>query len=236
MLYEFDSPGVMRILDSAGVDFAIFDLEHTGWDRGSLRTLYATGRGTSVYPITRVPRAEYTAIAGALDAGSRGVMAPMVETREQAQLLVQSSKYPPAGRRGFGVLFSDQLLDGPQALTEHTNRDSLVIAQIESTTGLENAEEIVAVPDVDVIWLGQFDLTLSLGIPGQFDHPTYRDAVDRLLEICRRNGKPLGQMIASTAEGAGLRERGFQVLAYCDVWVFENALREEMGHLRGRPA
>ncbi len=71
MLYEFDTPGTMRILAGAGVDFAIFDLEHTGWDAGSLRTLYATGRGTGVYPISRVIRAQYPLIATALDAGSR---------------------------------------------------------------------------------------------------------------------------------------------------------------------
>ena len=165
MLYEFDTPRVMRILAAAGVDFALFDLEHTAWDAGTLRTLYATGLGTGVYPITRVVRAQYTLIATALDAGSRGIMAPMLESADEARLLVESAKYPPLGRRGFGVIMSDELEGGPAGMTERANRENLVIAQIESPAGIENAESIVSVAGVDAVWLGQFDLSLSLGHP-----------------------------------------------------------------------
>jgi 2-keto-3-deoxy-L-rhamnonate aldolase RhmA len=84
-----------------------------------------------------------------------------------------------------------------------------------------------------VVWLGQFDLSLSLGVPGRFDDPTYLAAVDRLIEACRRHQRPLGQMIGTHADGAALRERGFQVLAYGDVLVFERAMREQMDALRG---
>jgi 2-keto-3-deoxy-L-rhamnonate aldolase RhmA len=83
------------------------------------------------------------------------------------------------------------------------------------------------------VWVGQFDLSLSLGVPGRFDDATYLAAVDRLIEVCRRHHTPLGQMIGTPAEGAALRDRGFQVLAYADVLVFERALREQMDALRG---
>ena len=232
MLFEFDTPRVMRILAASGVDFALFDLEHTAWDAGTLRTLYATGLGTGVYPITRVVRAEYTLIATALDAGSRGIMAPMLESADDARLLVESAKYPPIGRRGFGVIMRDELEGGPAAMAERANRENLVIAQIESPAGIENAESIVSVPGIDAVWLGQFDLSLSLGIPGEFGNPRFTEAVGHLLDVCRQNGKPLGQMIASTADGAASAALGFQILAYADVWVFENALRDEMGALR----
>jgi 2-keto-3-deoxy-L-rhamnonate aldolase RhmA len=232
MLFEFDTPRVMRILGAAGVDFALFDLEHTAWDAGTLRTLYAAGLGTGVYPITRVVRAQYTHIATALDAGSRGIMAPMVESADEARLLVESAKFPPVGRRGFGVIMSDELEGGPAAMADRANRENLVIAQIESPAGIENAESIVSVPGVDAVWLGQFDLSLSLGIPGEFGHPRFTEAVGHLLDVCRRNQKPLGQLIASTADGAAAAALGFQILAYADVWVFENALRDEMGALR----
>jgi 2-keto-3-deoxy-L-rhamnonate aldolase RhmA len=232
MLYEFDTPRVMRILASAGVDFALFDLEHTAWDAGTLRTLYSTGLGTGVYPITRVVRAQYTLIATALDAGSRGIMAPMLESADEARLLVESAKFPPVGRRGFGVIMRDELEGGPAAMTERANRENLVIAQIESPAGIENADSIVAVPGVYAVWLGKFDLSPSLGIPGEFTHPRFTEAVDHLLDVCRRHQKPLGQMIASTTDGAAAAALGFQILAYADVWVFENALRDEMGALR----
>jgi 2-keto-3-deoxy-L-rhamnonate aldolase RhmA len=232
MFYEFDTKGIMRLLASAGADFAIFDLEHTGWDAGSLRGMLAAGRSSGVYPIVRVNRVDPSLIGSVLDVGARGVMAPMIESKEQAQLLVASSKYPPEGRRGFGVVFSDQLKDGPAATAERTNRETAVIAQIETPAGIEAAESIVGVDGVDVVWLGQFDLTLSLGIPGEFRHPIYREAVEHLLAACRRAGKPLGQMIASAEEAVELRDRGFQLLAYADVWVFERALRRELNAVR----
>lgn len=232
MLYEFDTPGVMRILAGAGVDFAIFDLEHTGWDPGSMRAVLAAGRDTGVHPILRVVRAHYHLIAPALDAGAKGVMAPMVETADEAQMLVESAKYPPLGKRGFGVLYSDELAGGAAAIVEQSNRTGTVIAQIESATGLENADAIAAVEGVDVIWLGHFDLSLSLGVPGQFDHPDFVAAVDRLGKACRRQGKPLAQMVADVEQGRELRRRGFQVLAFSDIWIFESALRAGLADLR----
>jgi len=233
MLFEFDTPGVMRILASAGADFALFDLEHTSWDAGSLRRVLATGRGTGVHPLVRVVRAEYALIAPALDAGAGGVMAPMVESAEQARTLVESVRYPPLGRRGFGVIMSDELADGgPGGRAERGNRENVVIAQIESPQGIENAEEILAVPGIDVAWLGQFDLSLGLGVPGRFDHPTYLDAVDHLVRAAQARGIPLGQLVGSVEDGRAMRERGFQVLAFADVWVFERALRESLDGLR----
>ncbi len=160
-------------------------------------------------------------------------MAPMVESEQEARLLVESAKYPPLGKRGFGVLYSDELSEGAAALTERVNSETLVIAQIESADGIENADAIVAVPGVDVAWLGHFDLSMSLGLPGQFDHPDFTAAVEKLVAACRKADKPLGQMISTPAEGVALRARGFSVFAYADIWVFENALRDHMETLRG---
>jgi 2-dehydro-3-deoxyglucarate aldolase/4-hydroxy-2-oxoheptanedioate aldolase len=185
-----------------------------------------------VHPLVRVVRPEYALIAPALDAGSGGVMAPMVETAQQARVLVESVRYPPLGRRGFGVLMSDELADGPGARAERANRENVVIAQIESPQGIENAEEILAVPGIDVAWLGQFDLSLALGVPGRFDHPTYLEAVDHIVRAAGARGIPLGQLVGSVEDGRAMRERGFQVLAFADVWVFERALRESLDGLR----
>jgi 2-keto-3-deoxy-L-rhamnonate aldolase RhmA len=233
MMYEFDTPGIMRILRGAGAEFVIFDLEHTGWDAGTMRTLLATGRGTDVFPIVRVIRAHYHLIASALDAGAKGVMVPMVESGAEARLVVESMKYPPVGRRGFGVVYSDDLAEGPPNVVERANRETLAIVQIESTAGIENADDIIGTDGVDIIWLGHFDLSISLGVPGAFDHPKFTAAVEHLQAACRSHGKPLGQMITTQEEGLSLRERGFQILAYGDIWLFEQALRERLDALRG---
>jgi 2-dehydro-3-deoxyglucarate aldolase/4-hydroxy-2-oxoheptanedioate aldolase len=232
MLFEFDTPRVMRLLAAAGVDFALIDLEHTAWDAGSLRRTLAAGRATGIRTVTRVVRAQYPLIATALDAGSRGVMAPMVESADEARTLVESARYPPLGRRGFGVVMPDELEGGPAAAAERANHDTIVIAQIESAAGIEHADEILSVPGIDAAWVGQFDLSLSLGCPGEFEHPRYVQAVGRLLDACRRHDMPLGQLVASAEAGAAAAAQGFQLLAFADVWVFEGALRDGVAALR----
>jgi 2-dehydro-3-deoxyglucarate aldolase/4-hydroxy-2-oxoheptanedioate aldolase len=208
MLYEFNTPGICRILDGAGSGFAIFDTEHTGWDAGDLRATLAAARGSRVLPIVRVIRPLYHQIAPALDAGARGVMAPMVETEADARELVDASRYPPAGRRGFGLLYSDDLADGPPAAIERINDDVVVIAQIESALGIENLDAIAAVDGIDLFWLGHYDLSVTLGIPGRFDDPRFLEAVDRLLEVAARRDIPVGRMIATSQDAAPLPPPG----------------------------
>lgn len=232
MLFEFDTPAVMRIMAAAGADFALFDQEHTGWDAGAIRRVLATGRGTDVYPIVRVPRADRVLVAAALDAGAKGVMAPMIESAEQAELLVSAARYPPLGRRGFGVLHSDQLEGGPPAAVERANRETVVIAQIETVAGVHAAESIVAVPGVDAVWFGQFDLSLSVGRPGDFGDAEFRAASAHLIDVCARAGKPLGQLVGSRADAQAARDAGIRLIAYCDIWLFQGALRAELEALR----
>src|SRR5207237_4553251 len=120
-----------------------------------------------------------------------GLVVPLVSDAEQARLIVQWAKYPPAGRRGvaFGVAHDDyqggDLLDK----IRQANDELMIIAQIETAEGLNNVEKIAAVDGIDALWIGQFDLTTSLGIPGQFDRPEFQDATRRVIEACRVNGK-----------------------------------------------
>lgn len=234
MLYEFDTSGIMRILDATGVEFAIFDLEHTGWGPDTVRRLMATTRATAPWPMVRVARPHYHLIAGALDAGAMGVMVPMVETAEEARLVVESTKYPPVGRRGVGIVYPDDLSEGAAEWMERSNRETLVIAQIESVLGLENAESITSTPGVDVIWLGYYDLTSSMGIPGQFTHPDYLAAEKRLLSVCAEHGKPLAIMVTSEEQAREAVEKGYRVIAFGDIWVFEQALRGSVDTLKAR--
>lgn len=232
-LAEFYTPGLPRMLAAAGSDFILFDQEHTGVSLESLKPLIAAAHAAEVVPVVRVPATERFLVSSVLDAGAMGVMAPMVESAEQARTLVESVRYPPQGRRGFGVIMSDELADGgPGARAERANRENVVIAQIESPLGIANAAEILDVPGIDVVWLGQFDLSLGLGVPGRFDHPSYLDAVDHLVGVAQARGIPLGQLVGSIADGRAMRERGFQVLAFADIWVFERALRESLEGLR----
>jgi 2-dehydro-3-deoxyglucarate aldolase/4-hydroxy-2-oxoheptanedioate aldolase len=236
MVFEFRTPGIGRIAAAAGADFAIFDLEHTGWSEETLAMLVATSRAADLVPMARVPATQYHLLSRPLDVGAMGLMVPMVEGEDQARLIVQSAKYPPVGRRGaaFGVAHDDFAEGDILAKMREANAEGLLIAQIETAAGVENVERIAAVDGIDVLWIGHFDLTNSLGIPGQFDHPDYLRAVDLVLNATEKYRKAAGFMVASPEEGRAKLARGFRILAYWgDLWIYQQALQRGIDQIRG---
>lgn len=234
-VFEFNTTGIARIAAEAGAEFAVFDMEHNGWSLESIRTLIATSRCTRMLPLVRIPATEYHFVARVLDIGAMGVMVPMVQTREQAQLIVESAKYPPQGRRGaaFGVAHDDYSGGDIVAKMRSANDELLLIAQIETSQGVENVEEIAAVDGVDVLWIGHFDLTNSLGIAGQFTHPRFLDAVERVLQACRRHDKIPAFMAGDVENGKTLLAQGFRMLAYGgDIWLYQQAVRQGVDALK----
>ncbi|HEX5444079.1 MAG TPA: aldolase/citrate lyase family protein [Pirellulales bacterium] len=228
-VFEFNTTGIGRIAAEAGAEFAVFDMEHTGWSVETIRMLIATTRPTEMIPFVRIPATEYHFIARALDMGAMGVMVPMVETTHQAEAIVAAAKYPPVGRRGaaFSVAHDDYTGGDIVEKIESANRQGLVIAQIETAAGVHQVEEIAAVPGIDVLWVGHFDLSNSLGIPGQFDHPDFKGALVRILDACRRHDKVPGFMAGDVAAGRSLLDQGFRMIAYGgDLWIYQAALRE----------
>lgn len=235
MVFEFSTTGIGRATAEAGADFLIFDQEHNGWSVETIRMLTATTRSADLAPFVRVPATQYHLMARVLDVGAMGLMVPMVETEEQARLIVQSAKYPPVGRRGagFGLSHDDYVESDILEKMASANQEGLLIAQIETALGVENVDRIAAVEGIDVLWIGHFDLTNSLGIPGQFTHPEYLRCVERVLEACRRHGKAPGFMVADVETGKRLLAQGFRILAYWgDVWLYKQALRLGLAGLR----
>ncbi len=233
-IFEFNTTGIARIAAVAGAEFVVFDMEHTGWSVESIRTLIATTPEQTV-PIVRVPSTEYHFIARTLDMGAMGVMVPMVETVEQAKLIVHSAKYPPAGRRGaaFGIAHDDYQGGNVQEKMVQSNTQQLLIAQIETATGVENVDSIAAVEGIDVLWIGHFDLSTSLGIPAQFDHPKFQAAIRRVLEASREHGKIGGFMADGIKNARSLLEQGFRMIAYGgDLWLYQQALSDGLAAVR----
>jgi 2-dehydro-3-deoxyglucarate aldolase/4-hydroxy-2-oxoheptanedioate aldolase len=180
MVFEFFSPGIGQILVQAGAEYALFDMEHTGLGLETLKSMVAACRGLPLAPMVRVPRGEYHFLARALDVGAEGVMVPMVESVEQARAIAEATHYPPKGRRGaaFGFAHDHYSMTGDVGATMRAaDARNLIIAQIETERGLDAVEAIAAVEGIDCLWLGHFDLTSFLGIPGQFDHPKYLAAI-----------------------------------------------------------
>jgi 2-dehydro-3-deoxyglucarate aldolase/4-hydroxy-2-oxoheptanedioate aldolase len=215
MIFEFFVPGMPQMLRNSGAEYAIYDMEHGGLGLETLKMLAAASRGTGVVPMVRVPRGEYHFIARALDVGAQGVMIPMVETVEQARGIANSARYPRKGRRGaaFGFAHDNYEPGDPQSKMEEADLRNLVIAQIETEKGLEAVEEIAAVEGIDCLWLGHFDLSNFLGIPGQFNSPVFTGAVARIVAAGRKHGKALGYMAADADLARQYRKLGFNMIA-----------------------
>lgn len=235
MVFEFATTGIARIAAGAGAEFVIFDMEHTGWTMETVRMLMATSHGEAFMPMVRVPATEYHFLARALDLGAMGLMVPMVESAEQAKLIVRSTKYPPIGRRGaaFGVAHDGYQGGDAVAKMRTANEEILLIAQIETVRALDNLDAIAATAGIDVLWIGHHDLTNSMGIPGQFEHARYLDAVQRVLDATQRNGIAAGFMAPTIEMATALLRQGFRILAYGgDLWIYQQALRDGINTLR----
>jgi len=236
MVFELLAPGLPQICSNAGAEFVLYDMEHTGLGFETLKTQIALCRGLSLVPMTRVPRGEYHFIARALDLGALGVMVPMVGTRAEAEYVVGCTRYPPQGRRGaaFGFAHDDYEVGDVAAKIAALHERTLVIVQVETAEGLDNVEAIAAVPGVDALWIGQFDLSNFLGIPAQFEHPTYLAAVDRVLRACNAQGKAAGMLATDDDWARDYAARGFRLMAYgIDHLLLQAALRRGLDVLRG---
>jgi 2-dehydro-3-deoxyglucarate aldolase/4-hydroxy-2-oxoheptanedioate aldolase len=229
MVFEFFTPGMAQLCKAAGAEFILYDMEHSGIAHADLREQFAYCRGLGLVPMCRVPATQYDYISRALDAGAMGIMVPMVETEEQARFIVQSTRYPPNGRRGaaFGVAHDDfeggAVKDKIKAADERT----MVIALIETAKGIENVDKIAAVEGVDVCWVGHFDLTNFMGIPAEFDHPRFEEALDKVAAACRKHGKTGGFMSTDDNWTTRMMAKDFRLFACSmDLILLQNALRQ----------
>jgi len=236
MVFEFFTAGLPQIVRSAGADFVLFDMEHSGLGFETLKTQIGLCRGIGLVPMVRVPATQYHFIARALDLGAMGIMVPMVETREQAEFIVSCTRYPPLGVRGaaFGVAPHDDYSD--MEVVEKirlAHERTLVICLVETAKGHDNVNAIAAVPGVDVCWLGHFDTTNFMGIPAQWNHPRYTSAVENLVAACRRHGKAAGFMPTDDDWASRYRQLGFRMMAYgADTMMLQTALAGGLKKLR----
>jgi 2-keto-3-deoxy-L-rhamnonate aldolase RhmA len=235
MLLEFNTRGMAQILDGAGVDFVVIDMEHTGFGAPQIADLVAWLKATTVAPFVRIPQIQYHFIARTLDAGALGIMAPNVKTAAEARALVEAAKYAPLGNRGviLGGTHTDFQGVSPREFMDYSNQNTAIICQIESRQGLENLEAIATTPGVDVLWVGHFDLTQSLGIPGQFDHTLFLDALKQVVDTAARHGLGAGIQPGSLAQAREWMATGFNVISYSgDFFVYKEALSRAVAEVR----
>ena len=226
-IVEFATPGIGHILKAAGLDFAFFDMEHSGFSYETLKSAVRYFEAAGVPLIVRVPSLENDMLARACDMGAEGLIAPMISTAAQAQAMVDSVKYLPAGKRGVGLQMAhDNYRAAPVAeALSHANARTTIFCLIETADGAKNVDAIAAIEGVDGLWVGHFDLSVSLGIPGEFTHPKFTKAMDRIIKAAKKHGKVLGRLVANTDQGISFHKQGFDFICYSgDIWVLRDGL------------
>jgi len=234
-IFEFNTPGIARLVASTGADFIVYDMEHSGFGIAEVRSLVAESRGLDMAALVRVPAAQYHLIAPVLDVGADGIIAPMIETKEDAARLVESSRYYPQGHRGaaFSIAHDDFLPGETSEKMKKANESVLCSAIIESVRGVENVEQILSVPGIDLVWVGYNDLSLSMGIPGHFADPEYVKAIAHIVTACKTRGVPLAMLVGDCQQGLERIRQGFRCLSYWgDIWLLQRALTEGIKTIR----
>lgn len=182
---------IARLAASCGFDWLFVDLEHgaAGLDTASQICVAALDAG--VTPFVRVPENAPAWIGRALDGGAIGVVVPHIDTPEDARRAVASARYPPAGERSLSGLLPQFGYRALPAADHMRQGDALtvVVGIIETAEAVERIDAIAAVPGLDALQVGTSDLSVSLGVAGELDHPKVQDAVRRTIEACRRHGK-----------------------------------------------
>lgn len=237
MVWEFGTRGIAKILESAGLDFVLIDMEHSCIEIERVADLIAWLKATPIAPFVRVPQCMYHFMARVMDAGALGVMVANVETPEQAQSVVDAIKYAPLGKRGVGLGTShtDFLVPDPVLYFQESNLNSTFICQIESPIGVANVEAIAAVEGVDILWVGHFDLSQSMGIPGQFHDPRFLDAIQKVVDTARAHGKHAGIQPGNMQQAEEWLKIGFNVISWtADSAIYRQALTAGIAQLRER--
>ena len=185
---------IVSIAHTAGFDTVYIDLEHNAFSLDTMGQICLACISLGIAPFVRVPSTDPGFIARVLDCGALGIIAPHLESVEDARSIVRAVKYPPKGTRSLaGLLPQLHFRALPAADTiQQLNDATMIVAMIESPSGLAAAEEIAAVDGVDILLVGTNDLCGALGVPGQLDHPLARDAYARCLKACRTHRKALG--------------------------------------------
>lgn len=235
LVWEFAVPGIGHLLAAGGSEFVFLDTEHSGLGIGALKSTLQYLQAASIPALVRPPGRSYENIARALDAGAEGLILPMVGSGDEARRIVECAKYTPMGARGVALgIAHDRYSSGPVAdKLAAANRRTVLFALVETREGAENVDAIASVEGIDGLWIGHLDLSSSLGIPGQFDHPDYVEAVERIAKAANECGISLGRVAEDAEEGAALYARGHDFIAIgTDTQLYTNALRSELESLR----
>lgn len=225
-----DSTMVVDVIASSGIDFIVIDAEHGSISYETAQAMISICESYNVTPIMRVGEINESLILRALDIGSHGVQLPNITTAKDAKEFVQYAKYPPVGIRGFSPYTKAGLYDvsNGKTMPAIANENTLLVANVEGEEGIANLSEIVKVDGIDVIFIGLFDMSKSLGIAGDVQNPRVMEKLDEAVEIINASGKKVGSIASNLEMLEVLKAKKIDYLTYS---VDTGMIKESYQHM-----
>lgn len=213
---KLSQPAVVEIFGQAGFDFVIIDMEHGPLCPENAQDLVRAAELTGTTPIIRVTANDPGQIARALDIGAQGVQIPHISSRAEAERAVQAAKFAPQGERGVCRFVRAARYSASDRFTyfEKANQETLVIAMVEGLEGVHNIQEIISTPGIDVLFVGPYDLSQSLGLTGQTDHPSVEEKLREVIAAAKEVGVAVGSFADTVELAAKYRRLGIQYISY----------------------
>ncbi|ABE52499.1 HpcH/HpaI aldolase family protein [Methanococcoides burtonii] len=224
-------PNVVEIMASAGFEWLVIDIEHTSIDLTTVQSLISTIQASGIKALVRVSKNEEVIIKKVLDSGADGIVVPMIKCRADALKAIDYSKYPPVGKRGVGLYRAQKYGTSFEEYKKWVEEELVIIAQIEHIEAVKNIEEIITTDGIDGVIIGPYDLSGSMGHPGEFYRKDVENAINDVLESCKRHNFPSGfHVIESDPHNLIQRiEQGCTFLAYSlDFFFLGDSAREGM--------
>lgn len=231
-------PSIAEIFSSSGVDAIGLDIEHSTISQEQSQRIIAACQAKGALCLPRVASHNMEMIKRLLDSGADGIIVPMVSTPEEAKKIVSWCKYPPLGRRGFGIARAQGYGFDFGSYVSRWNSVSSLIVQIESVEGVENIGRILEVEEIDGVMIGPYDISGSLGIPGKLDHPKVRKACKRVVDACAKIGKGCGTQVIEpdyAAISQAIRQGFTFIVLASDIfllWKWSERMKKHIERLR----
>jgi 2-keto-3-deoxy-L-rhamnonate aldolase RhmA len=212
---QFRSAEIARLLKAAGFGWAFVDMEHGGFDLETVQDICRVSYLVDFCPVVRVADLRYDLVARSLDCGARGILFPRVESPELLAQAVSWTKFPPVGVRGFGLAPPQANYEsiGFADVMQYMNEQTLVVLQIETVRALEARDELLSVPGVDAVMIGPMDLSISFGMPGEFENPKMVAAMEAIRDSCIKHGVAPGTHTRGLPMAKFWREHGMTLLS-----------------------
>lgn len=229
------NPAIPEIIGLNGFDFLVLDFEHTSLDFSIAENLIRAAQLVSCSTIIRTADKNPSNISRALDIGADAIQIPQVGSLEEAEMVIKNSKFFPSGERGASHYVRAARYSNIDKIKYYTseNDNTLIIIQIEGANAIKELDEILKIKEIDVIFIGPVDLSMSLGVPGEINHPLVEEKVKEIIEKARNSGKSVGTYVEDLATFEKRARQGVKMLTYwLDVGLFYNACKESFNSLK----